>query len=90
MYTEKFEDVILKDIHKLDSTGNHFVNGKLVNPLFHKGGDIGSTFDDTGLIPFPISKEVVVTGRVTKFEYFDHDAREMVYVDLKNTINVKD
>ena len=32
------------DKHQIDETGNHFVNGKCVNPSKQSGEEIGSTY----------------------------------------------
>ena len=70
------------NITKIDSEGNHFVNGKCVNAKEWEGIEIGDTFDPEGLIPFPISDEVTVVGHVNKFSYFDHSTRKVVFVSL--------
>ncbi|MGB3495409.1 MAG: hypothetical protein WBA57_21955, partial [Elainellaceae cyanobacterium] len=68
------------NVEKLDSRGNHFINGKCVNPKSWNSAKIGDTFDSTGLTEAPLKDEVQVTGKVDKFSYFDHDLRETVFV----------
>lgn len=34
------------NFHLIDTAGNHFINGKCVNPKCAHGGDIGDTYPD--------------------------------------------
>lgn len=70
------------NVEKLDSHGNHFINGKCVNPKSWKGTKVGDTFDPTGLTEAPLKSELQITGKVDNFSYFDHDLRETVFVSV--------
>jgi len=68
------------NVEKVDSGGNHFINGKCVNPKSWSNTEIGGTFSDTGLTEAPLNKELNITGKVNEFSYFDHDLRKTVFV----------
>lgn len=68
---------------KLDKAGNHFINGKCVNPKSWKETAIGETFDPSGLEEYPVNDELQVTGHVSEFSYYDHDAKETVFVNTQ-------
>ena len=42
----KFRTIQTKqgDFHRIDKGGNHFINGKCVNPTCASGGNIGDTY----------------------------------------------
>jgi hypothetical protein len=82
MFNTRYRDAY-GNVEKLDSRVNHFINGKCVNPKAWSESEIGDTFDGTGLVEAPIKDEVVITGSVKKFSYFDHDARTTVSVEVK-------
>lgn len=39
--------------HKIDEAGNHFINGKCMNPTCVDGREIGETYPDEDLIVKP-------------------------------------
>ena len=79
MINKRFRDGY-GNVEKIDSRGNHFINGMCVNPIAHVGGNIGDTFDPTGLTETTLVQELKITGSVKEFSYFDHDLRETVSV----------
>lgn len=79
MNTLRFKDNY-GNIEKLDSGGNHFINGRCVNPKSWSQSEIGDTFDSTGLTESSIKEEVVITGKVSEFTYTDFDTKETVSV----------
>lgn len=68
------------NIEKIDFGGNHFINGKCANPKSWEAAQIGDTFSPDGLTDAPILEELEITGHVSEFSYYDHDAKETVYV----------
>tara|TARA_R110002074_G_scaffold189465_2_gene355224 strand:+ start:141 stop:386 length:246 start_codon:yes stop_codon:yes gene_type:complete len=68
------------NVEKVDMRGNHFINGKCVNPKGYSDTAIGDTFDPTGLTESSLVEELNITGKVDEFSYFDHDLRKTVTV----------
>jgi len=82
MFNTRYKD-FLGNVEKLDSRGNHFINGKCVNPKSWSSTDIGDTFDSNGLTKAPIEEDLQITGKVKEFRYFDHDLKKVVDVVVK-------
>lgn len=71
------------NVEKLDGARNHFINGKCVNPKSWEPTDIGDTFSSIGLEEFPIEHEIIVTGHVSEFDYYDRDKRMVVHINTQ-------
>ncbi len=68
----RFIDV-LGDVHTIDQGGNHFINGKLVNPKSYESRDIGDTLNEYVVEPYPLA-----VGHVPSFEYGYGDNKVIV------------
>jgi hypothetical protein len=61
------------NLHRIDQGGNHFKNGKCVNPLYDGifSPKIGSTYSKLEVAP--LDDKVKAIGHVPNFVFFDRD-----------------
>lgn len=61
------------NLHRIDRGGNHFIDGKCVNPIWDGkfSAKVGSTYKDLEVVAVPEGAEVL--GHIPNFVYFDRN-----------------